>query len=152
MKAVKISGDQIECLVADAIFYEDNTFQSISGNYTDGFVFGPKEDIEKILDSDWGELIPTSEAQNKEFVVVVGETFISGTGFVAVTNKKTDTIKWLIHLSSFNHPNFVQIERGNFIRLITDYDSPYGTDIVIPIDRPENFNIEHFADIKTRLH
>jgi hypothetical protein len=49
MKALRISEDQFECLIEDAIFYEDNSYVSIGGDSTDGFFVGIADSIEKIL-------------------------------------------------------------------------------------------------------
>ena len=140
MKAIKFSEDQFECLIEDAIFYEDNSFKSISGNATNGFVVEESKNIENILKNGWSELYPALEDKSQGLTALAGETSWGGTGFVALRVGKTNTIKWLIHLSTMNNPTNIKIEEGTII-LTTDLN-PKGIDFVIPIDRPENFKIE----------
>ena len=144
MKAIQFSEDQFECLIEDAIFYDDNSFNSIGGDSINGFVVEANENIERILENGWSELYPTLEDKNEDLIALAGETNWGGTGFVALRFKKTNTHKWLIHLSTMNNPTNVRIE-GENIRLTTDLNYPQGIDFVIPIDRPENFKIENPA-------
>ncbi len=148
MIALKISEDQFSCLIEDAIFYMDNSFSKISGDSTNGFVVDSPENIEKIIKNGWGELYLSLEDSDEEFIVLAGETSWGGTGFVALRTKKTNSIKWLIHLSTMNNPIDVKLE-NEIVRVTTDLNYPLGLDFVIPIDRPENFHIEKTAANKT---
>lgn len=144
MKAIKISENQFECLIEDAIFYDDNSFKPIVGDSINGFVVESSESIEKILENGWSELYPALEDKSEDLDALAGETSWGGTGFVALRVKETNAFRWLIHLSTMNNPKNVRIE-GENVRLTTDLNYPQGIDFVIPIDRPENFKIENPA-------
>lgn len=141
MKAIKISDDDFSCLIEDAIFYEDDLFSPISGDEITGFVVAPRENIEKILENGWGELYPSLEDNNEEFIALAGETSWGGTGFVALRNKETNSIMWVIHLSTMNNPTSIKID-NEFVRVTTDLNYPFGVDFVIPINQPEKFIVE----------
>jgi hypothetical protein len=74
MKAIKTSEEQFECLIRDAIFYQDSSFDTIAGNPIDGFVIGAKEEIAAILGNGCNELYSLLDDENEEFCVLAGET------------------------------------------------------------------------------
>ena len=141
MKAIKISYDHFSCIIEDAIFYADNSFSKISGNSINGFTIDAPEKIEKILNNGWGELYPSLKDENEELIAMTGETSWGGTGFIAISEKETNSFIWVIHLSTMNNPMNIRIE-NEFIRVTTDLNYPLGLDFIIPIDSPENFKIE----------
>ena len=141
MKAIKNSDGELQCLIADAIFYSDNSFSKISGDTKDGFTVEEPENIHNIIDSGWGELYPSFEDENEKFVVIAGETSWGGTGFVALRSKNSTAFDWVMHLSKMNNPTKVMIENDS-VRVSTDLNYPNGLDFLIPIKNPNRFKIK----------
>lgn len=141
MKALRILDGGLLCLMEDAIFLEDDSYMKINGDSMSGFSVESPQKIERIEEKGWSNLSPTLEFENDEYIAIAGETSWGGEGFVAIRSKKTNSLKWLILLSVMNNPIHIKIE-NSFVRLTTDLNFPNGLDFIIPIKRPEGFNIE----------
>ena len=141
MKGIKITGDEISCLIKDAIFYENNTYSKIKGDIINGFTVELPEKTDNIKKKGWSELYPSFEKSNAFYSVIAGETSWGGTGFIALKYLKSDLFKWVFHLSKMNNPVKVNIEK-DIIRVTTDLNFPEGPDFIIPVDKPEKFKIE----------
>ncbi|HPG12385.1 MAG TPA: hypothetical protein PLU37_12705, partial [Chitinophagaceae bacterium] len=72
---------------------------------------------------------------------LAGETSWGGTGFIALKTKKTNSINWLIHLSTMNNPTGVKLE-NKIVRVTTDLNYPLGIDFITPVNQPQNFKTE----------
>jgi len=141
MKGIRIIEKELSCFIEDAILYKDGTYVKINGNSTKGFIFESRKRIENIEEDEWSELYPSLEDFNDEYKVIAGETSWGGTGFVGLKKIKTDSYKWVLHLSTMNNPKKIKIE-NNIVRVTTDLNYPEGVDFIIPMENPEKFRTE----------
>ena len=146
MKSFKIENDDWFCLGEDAIFYENNFYSRIKGDYENGFSIELPKKIKNIDDDDWVCLEPSLETQNGKYHIFSGETSWGGTGFIAVKCLKTNSFKWILHLSTMNNPVKVSL-KDDIIHLITDLNYPHGVEFIIPIENPEKFQIKKLGSI-----
>lgn len=141
MKGLKITDDELYCLIEDAILFENDSYSRIYGNSINGFTIESPQKIEKIEKNGWTKLYPAFEDINKDYKAITGETSWGGTGFIAVKDLKTNSFKWVLHLSTMNNSRKINIE-NNIVRVKTDLNYPDGLDFIIPIENPERFKIE----------
>ena len=141
MKGLKIVDDELFCLIGDAILYEDDSYSRIDGDSINGFTINAPQNIEEIEENGWGCLYSSLEDNNKDYQAIAGETSWGGTGFVGLKSLKTNSFKWVLHLSTMNNPIKISIE-NDFVRVTTDLNYPFGLDFIIPIEKPERFKTE----------
>jgi hypothetical protein len=147
MKGLRLINDELSCLNENAIIYENNFYSKITGNLINGFSVEKPQLIEEIGQNGWSELYSSLEVKNEKYNVIAGETSWGGTGFVAIQNLKSNSFKWVLHLSTMNNPTEIKIGK-NLISVTTDANYPVGVDFVIPIHKPENFKIQKPATNK----
>lgn len=141
MKSVKTENGELSCLIEDAIFFADNSYIQISGDFESGFRAGARRNVDEILNNGWSALYRSIDASNEKYIAFAGETSWGGTGFVAVKNLEDDAFIWVLHLSTMNNPEKIFIE-DSIVRLTTDLNFPDGLDFIIPIGAPEEFVVE----------
>ncbi len=138
MKGLKIIDNELCCFIKDAILNENDTYFQINGDYINGYNIQNAKKIETIDEDNWAELYPSLSYATNEFHAIAGETSWGGNGFVALKRIKTDSFKWILHLSTMNNPKRITIE-NDIIRVRTDLNYPHGVDCIIPIENPEKF-------------
>lgn len=149
MNALKIIDGELSCRIADAIFFEDDSFSPIQGNSENGYKIQERISIDRLDSSGWAELYPLIKDKNDHFIVLAGETSWGGTGFITLKDQKEDSIKWVIHLSTMNNPKRIKIE-NELVRVTTDLNNPDGVDFIVPMTDPMNFKIEKLVANKAQ--
>ncbi len=142
MDALRIWDNEYSCLIEDAIFFEDNSFSKISGNWKDGFKVDPPKPTSAIKSEGWSSLYPLLEGRSTFHIAIAGEASWGGTGFVALKKSDQPGFIWLIHLSTMNNPVEVKI-KNELVYLKSDLNYPDGVTFVIPINQPELFYASH---------
>lgn len=140
MRGLRITDDGLFCLLEDAIFYEDNTYAKIRGDFINGFTVDSPKEIDT-SNKGWSALYPCLNDNNGVYRIIAGETSWGGTGFIALKDLEKDLFKWVIHLSEMNNPLKINFDK-NYIILMTDLNFPDGLNFIIPIDNPEKFTVE----------
>lgn len=141
MELIKIVDDELTCRIADAIFFEDDSFALIEGNFEMGYKIQKHISIELLAETGWADLYPNLEDSNDRFIALAGTTSWGGTGCILLKDKINGSIKWLIHLSTMNNPEKVKIE-NDLVRVTTDLNYPDGVDFVVPMNNPMGFWVE----------
>lgn len=124
----------------DGIFFGNDEFISLIGKPEDGFKFGERSSILPLLFIDpdgWVELDAKigCSVETGEILIYGGDTSCEGSGFIAVEDKSTRKLLWLLH-STDSEP-FVKIttDGANLLALSDEY--PRQFEWIIPIAAPE---------------
>lgn len=142
MKAVRHIDDYVQCRYEDAIYYNDDTFRSISFNGESSFYIGERESIDKLFEDvkdGWTVIYPSLEFIYSDIKAETGETSWGGAAFIGLKKLTQDSYNWIIHLSVLNNPQAIWI-KGTNIHVITDLNYPNGIEFVIPIEAPERIS------------
>lgn len=142
MKAAKYLDGQLVCLLADALFTNDDMFWEITGSFPQSYQVSQPMSISTIKNPYWTQLYQGFESRNSLFTAMAGETIWGGASYVALMETQTQSIKWLLHHSKLNNPIHLKIH-NNHVLLKTDLIYPDGLNISIPIENPESFTIEN---------
>lgn len=141
--AVKLDNDGDWSSLSDVVIYfNDNTCALIWGDYKEGYTVTEVMDLSEIPQEkvpDLTDLDQKFEASDGDYIAITGETSWGGAGFIRVKKTATDSVEWIMHLSTMNNPVALSFKSG-IIQVKTDLNFPYGVLYTVPVHAPENFS------------
>jgi hypothetical protein len=131
----------------DGIYFGNDEFVELCGNPKRGFRADIRASIQSLLRSapdGWADLHESCSAQGGDFLVIAGSTSWEGGGFIAVEQRSSGRLLWLLHLG--NAEQFTEIASdGAVIRAISE-EYPARFEWRISIRSPDTFVVTEARD------
>lgn len=126
----------------DGITWGNDEFAELCGAPGEGFRADLRMPVERLLPSapdGWTHVEERCVAEGGDFAVYAGETSAEGGGFVAVEQKSSGRLVWVLHLS--NAEPFVEATcDGQTVRAVSE-EYPNRWVWRIPLDAPEELTV-----------
>lgn len=136
-----------ECRYEDGIYFGTDEFVELRGAPNAEFYTKARASIATLLDSDpngWTHCDELCSTSSGEFLIFAGETSWEGAGFVAVEQRVSQRLVWLLHLS--NAEKFTEVTfEGPIVRAISE-EHPFRYEWRIPIESPHCLNVVQFSE------
>jgi len=126
----------------DGIYFYTDDFIELCGSPSEGYRADVRAPISALLRSTpdgWTQLDEFCSAQAGDFRFFAGSTSWEGAGFVAVEQRSSGNLLWVLHLSSAEQ--FTEISSdGSTIHAISG-EYPFRSEWRIPIHSPESLTV-----------
>jgi len=138
MSAVEERWRERQVRFEDGIAWVDDEFAELCGAPGEGFRADLRLPVARLIQfapDGWTNVEERCVAEGGDFTVYAGETSAEGAGFVAVEQKSTGRLLWVLHLS--NAEPFVEVAcDGQTVRAVSE-EYPNRWVWRIPVDAPE---------------
>lgn len=126
----------------DGIYFGTDDFIELCGTPGEGYRADVRAPVALLLQSapdGWTDLDESCSAQTGDYTLFAGSTSWEGAGFVAVEQRSTGRLLWLLHLA--DGEQFTEISgRGDTIHAVSE-EYPFRSEWHIPIHSPESFTV-----------
>jgi hypothetical protein len=123
----------------DGIYFATDEFIELCGNPKKGYRADIRASIATLLQSSpdgWTELEEACCAEAGDFLTIAGSTSWEGCGFIAVEERTSGRLVWLLHLSE-TEPFTEVSSNGAIIRAVSE-EYPARFEWRIPIEAPDS--------------
>jgi hypothetical protein len=131
----------------DGLYFGTDDFIGLCGSPGDGYRADVRAPVATLLQSTpggWTDLYDICSAEAGDFQLFAGSTSWEGAGFVAVEQRSTGNLLWLLHLTDAEQ--FTEISSdGSTIRAISG-EYPFRFEWRIPIHSPESLTVTRIHD------
>ncbi|MDR2213733.1 MAG: hypothetical protein LBE21_08945 [Pseudomonadales bacterium] len=148
MNIIESHWRQRQSLIEDAIYFGNDDFIELDGNPNDGYQAGIRASVATLLQADpdpWDDGLDVYwSVQTNNFEIFAGGTAWEAVGFVALEQRSTGRLLWLLYLNNSEH--FIKVSLQGSIVLAISEDAPFQFEWHIPIQSPEKLTVTAIHD------